>query len=361
MLLDLELGSELPRSGGPTSRKLQGALLHADAPEWDGVLRSTRHDFYHLPAYVALCAAQEPGEPRALLVTDGARTMLLPLVVRSIVGAGVDATSPYGYPGPIGPGTDDPRFVRLALVCALNVLGEAGIVSAFVRLHPLLNPEPPQGIGTLVAHGETVSIDLTSPVEQLWAETRLNHRRDINRALRLGYVARMDNAWTHSGAFKQLYRATMARRSAAPRYYFADTYFDGLRDALGESLHLCIVEKDGVIASAGLFIETDGIVQYHLSGTDEAHQRVQPTKLMLHFVSRWAKGRGNETLHLGGGVGGNRDSLLQFKMGFSPRRHIYHSLRLVIDEQGYRRLVAARDASLDPGSRTGFFPLYRKE
>ena len=179
------------------------------------MLRAARHDFYHLPAYVALCAAQEGGQPRALHVTDDERTMLLPLVIRRIPGGGFDATSPYGYPGPIGSGTDDPAFLRVALVAGLQVLREAGLVSAFVRLHPLLNPLPPEGVGTLVRHGETVSIDLTLPTDELWAQTRLNHRRDITRAVRLGYVARMDEEWRHLESFKRLYRATMARRSAA--------------------------------------------------------------------------------------------------------------------------------------------------
>ena len=81
---------------------------------------------------------------------------------------------------------------------------------------------------------------------------------------------------------------------------------------------------------------------------------------MMHFVRGWAKDRGNQVLHLGGGVGGDSDSLLQFKIGFSPRRHTFATLRMVIDEREYGRLVAARDPRLDPGARGGFFPLYRQ-
>jgi ribosomal protein S18 acetylase RimI-like enzyme len=360
MSADLKPGTQLPPEFRPAPPTLKGTLLDVDAPEWAAVLRAARHDFYHLPAYVALCAGQERGRPRALYVTDDGRTMLLPLVIRGIPGGGFDATSPYGYPGPVGIGTDDPAFLRVALVAGLHVLREAGIVSAFVRLHPLLNPLPPSDIGTLVRHGETVSIDLTLPTEELWAQTRLNHRRDISRALRLGYVARMDEDWQHLESFKHLYRATMARRSAAPFYFFEDAYFDGLRDALGESLHLCVVEKDGVIAAAGLFVETNGIVEYHLSGTGDAFRVVQPTKLMMHFVRGWAKDRGNPVLHLGGGVGGDSDSLLHFKGRFSPLRHTFHTVRMVIDEPEYGRLVAARDPLLDPDARSGFFPPYRQ-
>ena len=359
MLVDLE-PAELPPEGGAAPPTLKGTLLDVDAPEWAAVLRAVRHDFYHVPGYLGLSADQEGGRPRALYVTDDTRTMLLPLVIREIPGGGFDAASPYGYPGPIGIGTDDAAFLRVALVTGLHTLREAGIVSAFVRLHPLLNPSLPTGIGTLVRHGETVSIDLTISSEQLWAQTRLNHRRDITRAIRLGYVARMDEDWTHLESFKDMYRVTMTRRSADPFYFFKDAYFDGLRDALGVSLHLCVVEKDGVVAAAGLFVETNGIVEYHLSGTGDAFRMVQPTKLMMHFVRGWAKDRGNEVLHLGGGVGGDSDSLLQFKVGFSPLRHTFATLRMVVDETEYGRMVAARDPLLDPGSRSGFFPLYRQ-
>jgi hypothetical protein len=336
-------------------------LLDVDAPEWEAVLSAARHDFYHLPAYVALCSVQEGGQPRALCVTDDERAMLLPLVIRAIPGGGFDATSPWGYPRPVGIGTDDPAFLRVALVAGLQVLREAGLVSAFVRLHPLLNPLPPTAIGTLVRHGETVSIDLTLPTEQLWAQTRLNHRRDITRAVRLGYVARMDKEWRRLESFKHLYRATMLSRSAAPFYFFEDAYFDGLRDALGENLHLCVVEKDGRHRGGGPVRR------------DQRHRPVPPLRnerRVPHspadeaddaFRASWAKDRGNQVLHLGGGIGGDNDSLLQFKVGFSPLRHTFATLRMVIDETDYGRLVAARDPLLDPGARSGFFPLYRKE
>lgn len=354
-------GQPAKSSRATNSLTLRGTLLDVDAQEWQAVLRAARHDFYHLPAYVELCARQERGQPRALYVTDERRSMLLPLVIRDIPGGGLDAISPYGYPGPVGIGADDAAFLEVALLTGMQTLHAAGVVSAFVRLHPLLNPFPPSHVGTVVQHGVVVSIDLSLSTEELWAQTRHDHRRDITRALRLGFVARMDEEWRQLASFTRLYQATMTRRSAAPFYFFEDAYFEGLREALGESLHLCVVEKDGALAAAGLFVETDGIVQFHLSGTDDAFRMVQSTKLMIHFVRGWAKGRANQVFHLGGGVGANNDSLLLFKGGFSPLRHTFATLRMVIDESAYGRLVAAADPELDPRTHSGFFPLYRQE
>jgi hypothetical protein len=345
-----------------TSTAMRAELLGVEGPRWAAFLQETPHDFYHLPAYVALCARQEAGEPRALLVEGGGARLLLPLIIRGIPGSDkTDATSPYGYPGPLVGGTADPTFPREALVVGVTALRRIGVVSTFVRLHPLLNPWPLEGIGTVLEHGQTVSIDLTLPEDTLWAQMRLNHRRDIRRALQLGYVARMDESFDAYRSFGRLYRLTMERRAASPYYFFDDAYFDGLRDALGGRLHLCVVEKGGAIAAAGLFVETDGIVQYHLSGTDGAVTDMRPTKLMMHHVGGWAKQRGNRCLHLGGGVGGANDSLFRFKEGFSPLRHPFRTMRVVVDELSYRRLVAARDPVLDPEERDGFFPTYRRE
>ena len=286
--------------------------------------------------------------------------MLLPLVLREIPGGGIDATSPYGYPGPLVIGPDDPAFLADALRAGVEHLAGHGVVSAFVRLHPLLNAEPPTAIGTLVQHGETVSVDLTQPADALWAQTRMNHRRDITRALQLGYVARMDDEWEHLGTFRDLYRDTMARNAAAPWYFFEDAYFDGLRTALGEHLHLCVVEGEGGVAAAGLFGETGGIVEYHLSGTSEAARHVQPTKLMMHFVRGWAKERGNRSLHLGGGVGGRADSLLPVQgrllAAAPPVPHAADRRRRgALRGPGGR----PRPGASTPPTGTGFFPLYR--
>lgn len=339
---------------------MQVTLLTVDDTRWVSVLSESTYDFYDLPGYVDLCAKEDGGEARALLVEDGRDRLLLPLIFRDICeGRGMDATSPYGYPGLIWVGHGDPAFLRSSLIAGVEALRAAGIVSVFVRLHPLLNPRPPETSGMIIVHGETVSIDLTLSPERLWADTRGSHRREIERAVRLGYVARIDGTWEHLKDFKRLYRQTMTRRHAAPGFFFGNHYFERLRAALGDRLHLAVVEKDGAIAAAGLFVESGGIVQYHLSGTDESFAKVQPTKLMIHFVRGWARERGDLTMHLGGGVGGLNNSLLQFKAGFAPRRHPYRTIRIVVDEARYRQLVQDHDPSLDPADLAGFFPLYR--
>jgi lipid II:glycine glycyltransferase (peptidoglycan interpeptide bridge formation enzyme) len=211
-----------------------------------------------------------------------------------------------------------------------------------------------------VFHGETVSIDLTLAPATLWHQTRADHRNQINRARRAGHRAFIDEGLTKFETFQRIYQATMRRVNASPYYVFNRTYFEGLREALGDRLQLCLVEIDHEIAAAGLFIETDGIVQFHLSGTRAAYLRHAPTKLMVDHMRDRAKERGALRLHLGGGRGGGNDALFAFKAGFAPDRHPFHTLRVVLDQAAYAELVQARDPKADPMVLDGFFPGYRE-
>ncbi len=357
MLFDLVDADPAARAAGE-ARAFDARLVATDAPEWAEVLRRTRHDFYHLAAYLDVTASQEHGRALGLYVAEGDAAMLLPLVQRDIDGEFTDVISPYGYPGPLFT-TEDESFRRLALAAARQVLQQAGIVTAFVRLHPIMHSALTPGLGLVVEQGVTVSIDLTITPQDRWAQLRSNHRRDITRAMAAGWTARVDETWEHLATFRRLYRETMRRRNATAFYLFDDDYFDGLRAALGDRLALIVVEREGEVASAGLFVVTCDIAEYHLSGTNEAHMQVQPLKLMLHGACDWARARGATLLHLGGGVGAADDSLLHFKLGFSRRTHPFSTYRMVLDPATYRRLVRARDPGFDPRDVTGYFPVYR--
>ncbi|HEY9664669.1 MAG TPA: peptidoglycan bridge formation glycyltransferase FemA/FemB family protein, partial [Allocoleopsis sp.] len=242
---------------------------------------------------------------------------------------------------------------------------EKGVCSAFLRLHPLLN----NGFNQVYQEdgckflGETIGIDLRLSEAELWQQTRPQYRRTINHCNRMGLKARICSPQNYLREFTSLYQETMNRVHAAENYYFKEEYFHNLIEGLGEKLHLCIVEFENKIISAGLLTEYNGIVQSHLRGTKTEFMKYSPSKLMFNFIRTWAKQRGNEILHLGGGVGSCKDSLYQFKAGFSKQRYPFLTLQLIIDKTKYAEMVESHAKYLGINSsellQANYFPAYR--
>jgi hypothetical protein len=189
-----------------------------DLERWNALLQRTRHDFHQLPEYVTLEAERAGGQGLALLVEDPKapeRAALLPLILRPLPGReGVDATSPYGYPGPVFTGGDaSGHFEAGAVAAFVAAMAARGVASAFVRLHPLLpTPAPALArVGSLVEHGPTVWIDLQADEDTQWADYRGTHRNLIRRAKREGQRVSFDDAFTRLDDFYPIYAQTMAR------------------------------------------------------------------------------------------------------------------------------------------------------
>jgi hypothetical protein len=73
--------------------------------------------------------------------------------------------------------------------------------------------------------------------------------------------------------------------------------------------------------------------------------------------------RGDRYLHLGGGVGGSDDRLLQFKRGFSELTFPFLTLRMITDPEKYRELTAlsaqAANVPVEERLHSEYFPAYR--
>jgi len=354
--------------------RMQVDRLDPSSPRWSQLLSLVRHDVYHLPSFMAFAGRrQDAGQPGLVVAEEGGQYFLVPLIVReiphSINGEGprrFDATSPRGYPGPLAALDAAPSsgtFADRAIAAVADYLRECGIVAVFSRLHPLLVPpiEAMQRAGTVVDHGDSWFIDLSLPDETLWGQTRHGHRQDINKAARRGYVARIDEAWERFDALVGSFQQSMDRVDATAYWRLSRDYFVDLRDSLGDRLNLCVVERGEEVAAAGLLTEVDGIVEYHLSGTADAHVSASPSKVVVDFARRWAKSRGNRVLHLTGSLR-RGDSLSYWKAGFSPLHSRVFSWRLITNPPEYRQLVdrwrAEHGGEADPID--GFFPAYRR-
>ncbi|KAB8321056.1 GNAT family N-acetyltransferase [Tolypothrix campylonemoides VB511288] len=354
--------------------KLQ--VIDVSNPLWSETLRNLRHDFYHLPEYVALEAKRIRAVAEAILIQDDEKVFFLPYLLRRCddvfhedlkASEIFDVLSPYGYPGMLlnEAGVENLEFIHLAMLQLTQTFKDRRICSAFLRLHPILNHRFDEiyRLQGYQIHSETIAVDLKLTEAEIWQQTRPEHRNKINKCKRGGFAARIAPLNQHLHDFIDVYTETMDRVGASQSYYFSPEYFWHFVEALKESLHLCIVEFEGQVVCGGLFTECCGIVQYHLGGTRNEFLKRSPSTLMFDHVRYWAKERGNEIFHLGGGVGGAKDSLHHFKVGFSQQRYNFPLVRLITDEENYIYLVALRakllNTQVDQLLKTEFFPVYR--
>jgi hypothetical protein len=352
----------------------QFTVLRTDQhAQWEDILgRSFQHDFYHTPSYHALAERNGEGEARLFVYSEGSYGVALPLLLRPLeavpgleaAGAGrKDATSVYGYAGPVASHPDPPAAVRENFGRALrDALRDLGVVSVFARLHPLI----PQagwlaGLGECQTLGRTVSIDLTLPPDEQVRQYRTTRRQDVNKLRRMGVTCREDADGTHTRDFIDLYDDAMRRLGASDLYFFDRAYLEDLASHPDTHLFVSFFEQKPICAC--LVTVRAGILQHHLTGTHREFVKLSPFKVLVDTSRVWGTARGLRVCHLGGGVGAREDALFLFKAGFSPRRHDFQTWRWVAAPDVYNRL---RDVKAEQDEREGrhcvspqFFPAYR--
>ena len=334
---------------------------------WSHILQATAHDVYHLPGFGSLYARSAGEVERALYVKGAHGELLIPLILRDLPDLGTpalagwrDASSPYGYPAPIVSGEFSPLEVQSLHASVVEELCRNRVAACFVRGHPILSSADSllERLGTVVVHGDSVLLNLEQDEEAIWRGLRPGLRRQIRRLMELGYSARV-NDWSRMDEFKAVYRATMQRVGASSFYFFDDAHFDGLRALLKDHLQLVtVLAPDGSVACAALNTSCHGLVNAHVAGAADRHTKPSPWPFLYNAEWRWDKATGQRVINLGGGVGGERDSLFQFKKGFSSATAPYRTLRMVSEPQIYQRACAA--AGVSGEDLSGFFPAYRQ-
>jgi hypothetical protein len=338
---------------------MTASLLTPDAPQWASALRKLRHDMYHEPAYVVLDARLYGGAPAAFHYLDGDDVLLMPLIVRDIPDSSLrDALSPYGYPAPVS-SSSSPAFWNSACRMLIETLRGEGIITSFVRMHPLLPArlDVLAKHGCLVRHGETVSMDLTVSLDEMWRQTRSDHRNHINRARRAGTKVVFDD-WDRLAEWVAVYHDNMRRVGASDYYFFTYEHLSALHERAGDRMHLAVALEGDEVVGGNTFFEHDGIATGYVSSTRRARGRYAD-EMLYDEVRRFCKARGDTVFHLGGGKGGGNDSLFSYKSGFSPSRHAFHTWRVVTDPGAYRDLVVERRPQADPDDLAATFPSYR--
>jgi len=340
-------------------------LTLEQSEKWDETVRSFRnYDVYWLSGYVKAFQIHGDGEPLLFVYEDetvrGINLVMKRDIAKDTHFRGLieenkyyDFATPYGYGGWIIEGDQPAPLFEAYNQWAVN----NGIVSEFVRFHPMLkNHINCKDYYQVVELGEVVHIDLISP-ESIWENFSGKNRNVIRKAMKNDvriYNGRFPQAYEQ---FVSIYNETMDKDRADDYYYFQKEFYDSLLNDLPQNAQVFFAEKDGVVIASSIMLAANGRMNYHLSGSRREYSHLAATNLLLYQAALWGYENGCRTLYLGGGVGSGNDNLFKFKRAFNKGNlnHFYIGKK-IHDREMYDWLTSMRNVT---GS--SFFPEYRAD
>lgn len=342
-------------------------LTTRDATRWQGVLDEIgSYSFYHLPAFHKLSEMRGEGEAVMPVFREAGHVLAFPMLVREIDGsvAGAvglrDATSVCGFAGPIVSPRTIPEPTRQRFLARLQrFFRDNSIVTAYSRLHPLFDGASLlDGFGETREVGATLSIDLTQTPEAQFSRYRPTRRKEIRRLKRIGFHCRELGA-DRLDEFLQIYDSTMDRVGAETAFQVDRRYFEHLLSEAGCISHMLACMLDDDIASVAICFVCGGVMEAYRGGTPSEYLGLSPMNLLYDAFGVWGREAGATRLHLGGGVGAQRDSLYDYKLAFHPDEHPYYTWRHVVDKEAYEAICSRASAQAGTQQTNGYFPAYR--
>ena len=333
---------------------------------WTSVLQQFDwFDSYHTYDYHNI--TKDDDEQSVLLYyTEENKAIALPLLVKEIEGTPYkDATSVYGYAGPVTQNICD-NFDNIRFKNQVhNFFLDNNIISVFSRLHPYITLQRSvlKNIGEITKMGNIVNIDITEALETQKGSYQKRLKTYINKTRKVYSVT---TAKTKDEIFKfiELYYENMRRVNAHSSYFFKHEYFLKLlesKDFKTEILIAICNDTQKIIAGA-MFIKKNKMVQYHLSGCSEEYLHLNPIKLLIDEARIIATHEKYSYFNLGGGKGAKEDSLFQFKSGFSKDFRSFSLWKYIVNQEVYENLVKEKLKSVPLALQPQYlanFPYYR--
>ena len=327
--------------------------------KWNNLLKVIgSYDFYHTYDYHFI---ERPigGSPVIIKYVENQIIIAIPLIIRKISGTNYhDATSVYGYGGPISKNIPLDYDNTLFIEKLQTFFEKNKIISVFSRLHPYFNKQDIilKNYGDIIKTGKVVNINLNLNLDLQNKNYHKRLRTYVNMARRNCIVKKLETK-KELREFIGIYHETLARVNANNYFYFDEDYFNELLNNNNYLAEILVVKykETGETIAGSLFITTNKIVQYHLSGTRAEFSHLAPTKLMIDEMRILATNRGTKFFNLGGGLGGKtQDSLFKFKSAFSKDFRDFSLWKLIVDKEIYDEL-AYKHRYVE----TSFFPKYR--
>ncbi len=253
-----------------------------------------------------------------------------------------DYETPYGYGGPLCEGSISESSQNAFVSEIKAYAAQNGIVSQFVRFHPLLSNEKlmPLAFETRYLR-DTIFIDTESP-ELIMKNMDSKNRNMVRKAIKNGVTIERKPISDYS-AFLSMYEETMQKDNADDYYIFKKDYFES-QLALKNNACIFYAMKDNKPIAGAIMYYNDMYLHYHLAGTHTEYRKYSPSNLMLYEAACWASEKGIKQFHLGGGMNAD-DNLFGFKKQFNKNGRLPFVIgRTIFNQEKYDYLISLRKA-----------------
>ncbi len=343
-------------------------LTTGDEGAWRDILPE-RKSVFGSYAYAAISQKQSGNEARLLVLMGDDAQVVYPFFLRSINSLPFVPPSLTGYYDihtPEYTGAIDTQLIDMEKVHRLreyhssicranNIVAEFGHLNPWnVRAAGLSDPE------CTSVDREIVYVDLSLDESHLWNDSLSKTcRKTVQRAQRDGIRVFQGETLDHIREFYRVYRATMMRTGALPRYFFSLEYFIDFHELMPHNALFLLAEYRDQIVGVSLNLHDEANVYGYLGGTDQSRPVSGVASILEYESIRWGQRQGKLRFIMGGGYRLN-DGVFRFKSQFSPLRANLFVLKKTHLPNQFETLCQLwsqhTHLTLD---RSGYFPPYR--
>ncbi len=326
-------------------------MLVTDIHKWDLFLEQlpqNQHDIYYSSQYYSVFGKYGDGEPGCFVFEKDGEMAMYPFLMNSVNELGYnidgeyfDIQGVYGYNGIVSSSYEkkfvDDFFYDFNAFCA-----NSNIIAEFTRFNPLLNNHVfSENNMTIIHDRQTVSLDITRSIDDIWADSYSSKNRNmIRKAEKNGLEIIETDKEDDYRKFYQIYQETMNNVGSSDYLYFNMPFFLNFRQQLKDN-HLLLLAKLGEEYIGGIILMIYGkYAHYHLSARKSEYGKYALNNILLHYAIKLAKNKGCELFHFGGGRSAAQDdSLLKFKSSFSKDKRDFYIGKKVHNPEIYNEVV----------------------
>jgi hypothetical protein len=352
-------------------------VLGIDDSHWPELVREAEADIFYEPSYCRFITDGTPHRP-IMLVYEDDLGKAFDVTVEKAIGSlpffaevadqfprsPFDLASPdYNSPVMLAERGDWEELLKRYRRAVDQYCIELGVITEFVRFHPLSQSAPACAQFLHVQPGaEMVYVDLREGYEHAFQGYRKGHKSTVKKAARegAGYRFRSSSDAEALAKIYELYMETMLRKQAKSVYHYPFEHFQNLVRQLGDRILLSESLSGDQVASANIFLLGRKQIWFKYSGLDHRFRTSGAHTFMMDRTIHWACERGIDYFMLGAGVEPN-DSTHASKRGFSHLSAPVHHFKKIHNQDVLDRLVEAKakyDRKLGLVTRTAYFPSY---